>query len=476
MNEVMRFMGTAIILALGTTVLGDDDVPPLTIEGYTDQVSYQAGDSIAFHVSTTAPKYAMEISRVGAESKVVLTKDAPGASHPIPEDASSTGCKWPVADRVTVPGDWASGYYNVRLRVADRGGKYVGRNRRTAEVDLFFIVRSAKPAKDTSILLELSTNTYNAYTNWGGSSLYAYHGRAGLQGHRVSFDRPIDSQFRQWELPFVAWAERNGYRLDYCANGDLESRPGLLNAYKLMVSVGHDEYWSAPMRDHVESFITGGGNVAFLSGNTCCWQVRTEDGGRALTCWKQDFAQDPVFPTGDHRTLTTLWSHHLVGRPENRLTGVGFLRGGYHRSHGQFMDGSGAYTTHRPDHWLFEGTKLAKDSEFGGKNKVIGYECDGCEFDLVDGLPVPTHRDGTPEGFTILATGPARWHPDDALWYDRFPRDPSGAPARGVAVLGTYTRGGTVVTSGSINWSGGLRGGDEAIERITRNLLDRLSK
>jgi hypothetical protein len=140
------------------------------------------------------------------------------------------------------------------------------------------------------------------------------------------------------------------------------------------------------------------------------------------------------------------------------------------------MDGSGAYTAHRPDHWLFEGTKLAKGAEFGGKNKVIGYECDGCEFNLVDGLPVPTHRDGTPQGFTILATAQARWHPDDALWYDRFPREPGGSPSQGVAVLGTYTRGGTVVTSGSINWSGGLRGGDEAIERITRNLLDRLSK
>ena len=42
--------------------------------------------------------------------------------------------------------------------------------------------------------------------------------------------------------------------------------------------------------------------------------------------------------------------------------------------------------------------------------------------------------------------------------------------------MGTYTRGGTVVTSGSINWSFGLKGGDPAVERITRNLLDRLGK
>jgi hypothetical protein len=470
-------LALASMLVTMAAQASDDTPSPLTIEGYTDRLSYQAGESIEFHISTTATRYSMEIARLGSESKVVLAQaNLPGGSHPIPENASTDGCKWPVSHRLAVPGEWKSGYYNVRLKVADSGGKYVGRSRRTAEVDLFFIVRPASPGWDTSILLELATNTYNAYTNWGGSSLYAYHGRAGLQGHRVSFDRPLDSQFRQWELPFVAWAERNGYTLDYCANGDLESHPELLDRYKLVLSVGHDEYWSTPMRDHLEAFIARGGNVAFLSGNTCCWQVRSEDKGRALTCWKQWFNQDPVFPTGDRRTLSTLWSHHLVQRPENRLTGVGFFHGGYHLSHGQFMDGKGAYTVHRPDHWLFEGTKLEQGTAFGARHTIVGYECDGCEFELKDGLPVPTNRDGTPEGFVILATCPTRWHPDDALWYDRFPRDPSGAPTQGAAVLGTYTRGGTVVTVGSTDWAHGLRGGDEVVERITRNILDRLSK
>lgn len=470
--------GIALAAGLASSpASGGDEPPSLTVEGYTDRISYRPGEVVRFHVSTTAPRYAMEVARLGKESKVVFTKDdIPGASHPIPEKASAEGCGWPVSFELPVPAEWESGYYNVRLRVADNGGVFVGRNRRTAEVDLFFIVRPAEPGQRTSILLQLSTNTYNAYNNWGGGSLYAYHGRANLQGHRVSFDRPLEGQFRQWELPFVAWAERQGYTLDYCANSDLEFHPELLDAYKLVLSVGHDEYWSAPMRDHLEAFIARGGNVAFFSGNTCCWQVRSEDGGRALTCWKQGFNQDPLFPKGDHRTLTTLWSHHLVNRPENALTGVGFLHGGYHLSHGQFMDGKGAFTVHRPDHWVFEGTGLGRDQDFGARHTVVGYECDGCEFTLEDGLPVPTGRDGTPPGFAILATCPARWHPDDALWYDRFPRDESGRPALGAAVLGLYERGGTVFTTGTTDWAHGLRGGDDAVERITRNVLDRLSR
>ena len=135
------------------------------------------------------------------------------------------------------------------------------------------MVRSARPGRDTKILLQLCTNTYNAYNNWGGSSLYG-----GPKGpaRRVSFERPYVgfvpgdrftsrySGWRNWEQPFVAWAEAAGYRLDFAVNSDLEFRPEILKGYRLVLSVGHDEYWSAPMRDHLEAFIGAGGNVGLL--------------------------------------------------------------------------------------------------------------------------------------------------------------------------------------------------------------------
>jgi hypothetical protein len=435
------------------------------VEGYTDRLSYVAGEEIRFHTSTRAQKYTLEIARVGAERAVVWKKEAlPGKEHPVPADASSHGCRWPVALAVQVPPEWRSGYYAGRLSAKLPDGK-------TAAAELFFVVRPAKPGQDTKVLLQLATNTYNAYCNWGGYSLYAYNGHRRVQGRRVSFDRPIAGQFRNWELPFVQWAEKAGYRIDYAVNSDLEQHPDLLKHYRLVLSVGHDEYWSSPMRDSLEKFIRSGGNVAFLSGNTCCWQVRSEDKGRALVCFKQAYRADPLFARGERKLLSTLWSHHLVGRPENGLTGVGFLWGGYHKSHGQFMDGSGAYTVHRPDHWLFAGTGLARGSAFGGKDTIVGYECDGCELTWKDGLPYPTHADGTPKGFQALATAPARWHPDDCEWYEKWQKGRTGQ-----AVLGVYTSGGTVVTVGSTDWSHGLRGNDPVVVRITRNILDRLAK
>ncbi len=445
--------------------IADQPQPPGPfVFGYANKLSCVPGEEISFHLSSTAPAVRMTIERRGAKDETVFEqKDIACSVQPIPDRASSHGCGWPASFTMAVPDAWRSGCYIATVTPMDGDGK--------ARQTIQFVVRSANPGKETRILLQLSTNTYNAYTNWGGHSLYSYHDRDGLQGHRVSFDRPLQSQYENWERPFVRWAESNGYTIDYAVNSDLEFHPEILKHYRLVLSVGHDEYWSTAMRDNLEKHIGDGGNVAFLSGNTCCWQVRSEDKGRSLTCWKQWYNVDPIFRQGDHKLLSTAWSHHLIQRPENQLTGVGFLWGGYHRSHGQFMDGEASFKVHRPDHWLFEGTNLKRDDRFGGKDTIVGYECDGCEMEWKDGLPFPTSQDGTPKSFTILGTCPARWAPGDCLWYDRFPKDRVGA-----AVLGVYTQGGTVVTTGTTDWAHGLRGDDPAVVRITRNVLDRLSK
>ncbi len=448
------------------------NLPPPTLAGYTGKVSYAPGEEITLHVSTNLPTFAAEITRHGLKpEKVWEQQDVAGKEYPVPEDSSSMGCRWPQALTLKIPAGWRSGYYQVRLHGV-RPAATPAEAPTPAEASCFFVLRAAEPGRTSRILLQLSTNTYNAYNNWGGFSLYAYNGRGGNQGHQVSFQRPPASQFSNWEQPFVEWAERSGFTFEYAANSDLEFHPEILQHYRLVLSVGHDEYWSAPMRDHLEKFIGGGGNVAFFSGNTCCWQVRSSPDGQTLTCWKQNFPSDPVYGArAGYASLSSLWSHHLVQRPENQLTGVGFLWGGYHKSHGQLMDGSGAFTVHRPDHWIYQGTGLKRADSFGAKDTIVGYECDGCEIDWKEGLPFPTHRDGTPDTFEILASAPAQWHPDDCQWYERWENG-----RKGNAVLGVYQRGGTVFTCGSTDWAHGLRGGDPMVDRITRNILEKLSR
>jgi hypothetical protein len=478
---------SGIALSSSTALSAEDNTKTSFIEAYPDRLSYEPDDEVALHVSTTSPKYSVEIARVGAKRKPVWKKnDVAGTIHDTPENASTHGCRWPVALKIRIPTEWKSGYYSVTLKAAGAGSKPI-------QSEAFFVVRSAQPGKQSRILMQLTTNTYNAYNNWGGPCLYE-SGLLPLQGERVSFQRPMARGFltkpggdysnwapyagwHNWEREFVAWAERAGYQLEYAVNADLEQRPDLLKNYSLVLSVGHDEYWSTPMRDHLESFIANGGNAAFFSGNVCYWQVRLEDDGNAMVGYKFGYEKDSYFKEKKYKLLSTLWSNRLIGRPENELTGVSFNYGGYHRF-GSVPQGAGGYTIHRPKHWVFETTKLEWGDVLGAQHKIVGYECDGCEFVLKDGLPVPTHHDGTPQGFEILASAPARlWDTDldfasKSLFGDT---EHKGRFTHGSATMGVYTRGGTVFTTGCTEWSRGLAGKDPLVQQITRNVLDHLS-
>ena len=131
----------------------------------------------------------------------------------------------------------------------------------------------------------------------------------------------------------------------------------------------------------------------------------------------------------------------------------------------------------------------------GAAATVVGYECDGCAFTYVDGLPYPTGEDGTPASFTILGSAPAAHFTrttaarppkptepaeDEFLAARLFGTRDAAAVERishGHAILGTYTSaaGGTAITSGSTDWAHGLANRDEQVEQITRNILTRLS-
>lgn len=468
----------AAVSSMVDIAVGDDATAPF-IDAYADRVSCLPGETVGFCVSTSAKRYAIEIARMGGKREVVFTQqDIAGAKHAVPDNASSNGCRWPAELKIPVNRDWRSGYYQVLLRTEDH----------QVQGEAFFVVRSSNPGGEAKILLQLCTNTYNAYNQWGGASLYG-----GVKGtvSRVSFERPYlgfqlgdnftnqYSGWRRWEQPFVEWAERAGYQLDFASNFDLEFNPEMLKGYRLVLSVGHDEYWSSGMRDNLEKFIADGGNAAFFSGNTCFWQVRPTNEGRALDCWKMDFQQDPVYKSGDYRFLTGTWTNHLINRPENQLTGVSFSYGGYHGFGGK--GGDGCYIIHRPDHWVFQGTGLQRGDRLGGKHKIVGYECDGCLFSLQDGLPIPTHEDGTPDTFEILGSAPAHLSMGDRslVWVSEglYGTDtPQRVKQPGSAMLGTYTRGGTVFTTGCTEWVRGLQGNDPQVEQITRNVLSRLSK
>ena len=504
------------------------------VEGYTDRQSYRAGEIVELRCSSRASSVTASIARIGRERVEVWRRDGIEiGEHPYPDDAYAVGCGWPVAFTVGLDAAWSSGFYEVTLHAGGESGE-------TATSQAFFVVRPAPaPALTTSAdaIVVLATNTYNAYNQWGGKCLYTdavkvsfdrplergylrrpaaphdvtYDGRVAslpeepdeehlqLQQYLAEFEYPLwcaSSGWHNWERRFVQWAESEGLTLDFAVNSDLEFHPEVLDGQRLMLSIGHDEYWSSGMRDRADAFVEAGGSWAILSGNSCFWQVRYEDDGRTMVCYKgQAEARDPVAGTADHRFLTSMWPLPSVGRPEAQTTGLSFTRGGYARVGNATPRSSGGYTIHRPDHPVFAGTDLRYGDVLGASSRIVGYEVDGCELTMVNGDPVPTYADNTPAGLEVLATAPARLisitptycEAPLALWANADPPGDlegvaaglfgSASPenvarlAHGHAVVATFTKGkGRVFNAGTTDWCYGLDT-DPMVQQVTRNVI-----
>jgi hypothetical protein len=491
------------------------------IEVYANTLSVVAGEELQLHVSTTARHFNLEFARAGLEETVVWTRnDLRGTLYPTPDEAWKRGCQWPVSVRLAIPATWKSGFYQIKATTADADSP-------RAECLAFVVVRASQPT--ARIVLVLATNTYGAYNCYGGANLYIKErtGRpAGLMEwtgeHKVSFQRPwmpgfiwkppglrlfersgwrddtdfvrwVDKKsgfptwsfcagFDRWERTAVNWLEANGYAVDYAVSSDLEFHPELLAGYRLMLSVGHDEYWSWGMRDTVESFVAQGGNVCFFSGNTAFWQVRFEDQGQSMVCYKDEYYDDPYFKAGRRSLTATNWSSHYVARPETRLTGLSMLYGGYARFLGATPQGVGGYLIYRPEHWAFKDTDLTYGDCLGQASTIVNYEVDGCPIQMADGLPYPAADYDGPTSLEILGMLPATLPCAgglSAVAQDVFGEaNPTAikrvSSAHGHAVMSIYTQCGTVFSAGTTDWVSGLTGKDPAVERVTKNLLDRL--
>ncbi|HEY7045486.1 MAG TPA: N,N-dimethylformamidase beta subunit family domain-containing protein [Nocardioidaceae bacterium] len=499
------------------------------VEGFTDRQSYRSGETVEVRCSGRPSSMTAVVSRVGRERAEVWRQSGIGVSEqPVADDAYATGCDWPVTFTLEVDASWPSGFYEVSLQADGVGGDQ-------ARSEAFFVVRSSgRSAADA--LLVLATNTYNAYNQWGGKCLYsgatsvsfarpiergylrrpaspddaAYDGRVAsiteepdeehhqFQDYLRNGPYPLwcaSSGWHNWERRFVRWAESEGISLDYAVNADLQLHPEVLDGHRLMASVGHDEYWSWAMRDRADTFVEDGGGWAIFSGNTCFWQVRIEDDGRTMVCFKSRFAEDPVLGTDRAQLLSTMWSLPAIGRPEAETTGLSFSRGGYARVGKATPRSSGGYTVHRPDHPVFAGTDLRYGDVLGAADRIVGYEVDGCELTVVNGDPVPTYNDSTPAGFEVLGTAPARLlsvttttsEIPPALWANTDPPGDlegvaaalfgSASPenvariAHNHAVMGTFEKGrGRVVHTGTTDWAFGLDR-DPLVQQVTGNIL-----
>ncbi|GAA2371307.1 N,N-dimethylformamidase beta subunit family domain-containing protein [Dactylosporangium salmoneum] len=404
----------------------------MSIRAYARATSCAAGGTLEFAVSE--PGHVVVADAVSCEVVLRTAVEAP---------------QWTL----DVPPDWPSSLYRATFA---RPGEQP-RIDAAGEDEVWFAVRAADPGAASPILVSVPFATWQAYNRAGEPGEGLYYAEQPLRATRVTFDRPGGGPPpERWEEPLLRWLPGAGHPAEYCSNLDLHGGDELLSRYRLLVVCAHDEYWTWEMRDAVESFARRGGNVAVFGANTAWWQMRLEDGGRTMVCHR-DAATDPMAAVDPGR-VTVEWSSAPVHRPENAMTGVSFRRGAGAWGDGMAVMGREAYTARFADHWVFEGTGLADGDKFG--QGTLGYETDAAEVSEVDGVPRATGRDGTPPSFVVLATA-------DLRHWRRYGQ--GGAATMGVFGLGA----GTVFTAATVNWGKGLD--DPVVDRITRNVLDRLT-
>jgi hypothetical protein len=447
------------------------------IHGYPARAGVAPGESLVLHISTDAARFRVLFYRWGERLLLMHETSWLAGKYALPQSAADDW-QWPPYE-FQIPHHWPSAVYIAHLE--ELGGRAL--DLATDSAAVLFVVRGLGHSK---LLYKIPLATYHAYNCTGGGCFYINPPRSqDPPGAKLSLHRPgggiggetwgaLDyydmssprQTFAHWDARFIRWLVSNGYSPEFCTDVDIHADPDLCNRYRLLLSVGHDEYWSETTRDRVEDFVSRGGNVAFFGANLCWWRIHVVDAGTAIVCHQG----------GPRGAFDHWWPETGANRPEDALTGVSYRNGGGWWDGPRHTDG---YIVQDPQHWVFAGTGLCRGESFGNNTSppLVGYECDGAPlecFDRTTGLAVLSSNaqsTGTPFGFRLLAASLL-----DGNWQERPPRETYPA-ASGIhaATMGIFSRNGTVFTGGTTDWAQVLENGqDSHVDKITRNVINGL--
>jgi hypothetical protein len=430
------------------------------IEGFASRTSVRPGETIDFCVSTDPPSpFVIDLYRLGyyqgtGGRHVRRLGPFEGKTQETPPvgDDRIRECVWHTDATLEIPKDWVSGVYLGKLSAAKhRYQSYI-----------IFIVRDDRPA---DFVFQCSDNTWQAYNAWPDNySLYINDRKDGkilVSRVNVSFDRPysknvqiVDNpltqgsgEFLLWEFPLAFWMEKQGYDVTYCSNTDVHLDVKCLTRAKAFLSVGHDEYWSREQFDNVKAAVKAGVNVAFLSGNTCCFVA-------PYSASSANVPKRVLTRAGRYGGIRPKEEKHMADLPleaPNEATLIGA------QTVSPF-NGSGDWIVTKPRHWLFEGTKMRKGDRIPG---LVGWEFHGEPADI-PGLEVvaegTTLTGGEEESHYAATIYPGPQHnlvfnASTIFWAQGLSAPPGHTPP--------------------IAHGGRPHGPDARVQQITRNLLEK---
>ncbi len=350
-----------------------------------------------------------------------------------------------------------------------------------------WVVAPASPQAPIAVLA--STNTWNAYNNFGGRSNYINSTRLPdaplVNGRQDMLRYRTESAFREWGFPddayaplslerpepfnvvpkgtevtdmitgrqanhlapaewrLLGWLEREGFEYDFYADYQLHAGDLDLDAYRILIISTHPEYWSRAMYERVKEWVyRRGGRLMYLGGN-------------GLNC-EIEFLDDATMRFKTH--LASGGGELGMADPENPDR---YLESRFHRSVESEANLTGVVTNHAgimtaapyqvrdAGHWIFAGTGLREGDIFGVESQHE--RCHGG----ASGHETDKMTASSPPNAALLAKGT---NPDDGGAEMVYYEVPEG--------------GGAVFSVGSITYPSSLLV-DTHISRITSNVITR---
>jgi hypothetical protein len=365
--------------------IGWNDPPKLN--AYAGATSVNAGAPISIYVNNAGSSITWRLYRLGYyqnHGARLITTGGPVSTAPQPActRTSSTGlvrCPWAAAFTLPTNAAWVSGIYLLRMD-SDQGRR----------IFVYFTVRN--DSYNADFVFQEASMTNQAYNDYGGESLYLSRNNEGRpRGYQVSFDRPYadgagTGSFFTHDVDMLRWVEASGYDVTYISDVDTATNPNILLNHKVVLEVGHPEYWTWGERDNVENALAAGVNMVFASANETYWSVRLESSpvgpNRIITCYK-DPALDPTH-TAPYTTVE--FDGPILQRPDNILVGVGY-QSYYDDARYNYPWVISAPATR----WYFDCTGLQPGDQV---NNIIGEEW------------AAIHNNGhTPPGIDVISSG-----------------------------------------------------------------------
>lgn len=421
-------------------------------------------------------------------------------------------CRWRESHRHRIAAESPSGVYVGRFNYIWDG--------EPMQYDCTFIVRKDPHRSKAPILMICSTSTWLAYNcapfprprragrDWNAPSLpeaptyCCYHNhRAGQPTYYLGVNRPWPgagadhlfspkevgySHLMRGELFTHRWLDgvydnTASYDYDVVTDLDLHQNPKMLDGYKTVIVNGHSEYWSTEAFEGLDRYLSGGGTLIVMSGNTFFWRTSYSEDGSVMECRKYDARiggrrSAPMGETWHSQDGQRGSLMRECGYPEYQTVGLSCI--GWDGL--QKKEDYGVFRTTAANHFLFQSPEplgLQNGDSFGhapdgGLPHAVGHEWD---VRLPTLKSVTTHvpmgaqlPDNEPEGIVTLAEGYREAGGGTFDYFTNPARTRDGVSAE--LIYWQRPQGGRIVHFGAIGIGWALTA-DPLLSKLVRNVL-----